>query len=191
MDDRLHLIRYLYGEEEDESALARRLSGDEDLYREYEELAATKRALDDRPARRPDAAVVDQVVDEAREAAHSSGPRSTSPAEDRPARSPSRPWTRRLQTAGAALALLMVIGLGWWQGGGRSDGPVADSATPGALDEPARQAPTAAETRTSNADDVPAWDDGEELVRIQRRIDRLQARSAPDRWGALQRVGRP
>ncbi len=53
MDDRLRLIRYLYDEEVDESALARRLSDDPDLYREYEELAATKRALDDRPARRP------------------------------------------------------------------------------------------------------------------------------------------
>ncbi|WP_240333499.1 hypothetical protein [Salinibacter ruber] len=86
MDDRLRLIRYLYDEEVDESALARRLSDDPDLYREYEELAATKRALDDRPARRPDAAVVDQVVDQARTAAP--------PSEDRPARAPSHAWAR-------------------------------------------------------------------------------------------------
>ncbi len=100
MDDRLRLIRYLYDEEVDESALARRLSDDPDLYREYEELAATKRAW-------------------------------------------STTWS------------------------------------------------TTAQTRSSDADAIPAWDDGEELIRIQRRIDRLQARSAPDRWGSLQRVSRP
>ncbi|WP_263785658.1 hypothetical protein [Salinibacter grassmerensis] len=189
MDDRLRLIRYLYDEEVDESALARRLSGDEDLYREYEELAATKRALDDRPARQPDAAVVDQVVDEARTAAQSAAP----PTEDRPARAPSHSWTRRLQPASAALALLLVIGLGWWQGGGTSGGPVADSATPGAPQDEGtpQRAPATAETQTRDADAIPAWDDGEELIRIQRRIDRLQARSAPDRWGSLQRVSRP
>ena len=187
MDDRLRLIRYLYDEEVDESALARRLSDDPDLYREYEELAATKRALDDRPARQPDAAVVDQVVNEARTAAPPAAP----PSEDRPARAPSHAWTRRLQPASAALALLLVIGLGWWQGGGTSDGPVADSATPGAIDGTSQQAPATAESQTRGADAVPAWDDGEELIRIQRRIDRLQARSAPDRWGSLQRVSRP
>ena len=187
MDDRLRLIRYLYDEEVDESALARRLSDDPDLYREYEELAATKRALDDRPARQPDAAVVDQVVDEARTAAQSAAP----PTEDRPARAPSHAWTRRLQPASAALVLLLVIGLGWWQGGGTSDGPVSDSATPRALDGASQQAPATAEPQTRDADAIPAWDDGEELIRIQRRIDRLQARSAPDRWGSLQRASRP
>jgi len=187
MDDRLRLIRYLYGEEEDESALARRLSDDDDLYREYERLRDAKRALNDRPARRPDPAVVDQVVDEARTAAQSSAP-STG---DRSARAPSRSWTRRLQTVGAGLALLLLIGLGWWQGAGVSDEPVADSAAPGVLDGEAPQAPATADTRSADADAIPAWDDGEELIRIQRRIDRLQARSAPDRWGSLQRVSRP
>lgn len=187
MDDRLRLIRYLYGEEVDESALVRRLSEDEDLYREYERLSATKRTLDDRPTRQPDPAVVDQVVDEAHTAAQS----AVSPAEDRPARAPSSPWTRRLQTVSAALALLLLIGLGWWQGPGAPDDPVAESATPSALERAPQQAPTTAETRTTDAEAIPAWDDGEELIRIQRRINRLRARSAPDRWGSLQRVSRP
>jgi len=187
MDDRLRLIQYLYGEEVDESALARRLFEDEDLCREYERLSATKRTLDDRPARQPDPAVVDQVVNKARTAAQSSG----SPTEDRPARAPSRPWTRRLQTVSAGLALVLLIGLGWWQGGGMVDDPVAESANSNALSGPPQQAPTTADTRPSDADAIPAWDDGEELIRIQRRIERLQARSAPDRWGSLQRVSQP
>ena len=187
MDDRLRLIRYLYGEDEDASTLARRLSEDEDLYREYERLRDTKRALDDRPARRPDPAVVDQVVDDARAAAQSSAPSTA----DRPARAPAHSWNRRLQTVGAGLALLLLIGLGWWQGAGAPDNPVADSATPGVLEGTSRQAPTTANTRPTDADAIPAWDDGEELIRIQRRIDRLQARSTPDRWGSLQRASRP
>jgi hypothetical protein len=37
---------------------------------------------------------------------------------------------------------------------------------------------------------VPAWDDSDELVRIHRRIEQLRAHSTPDRWGTLQRVDR-
>lgn len=189
MDDRLRLIRYLYDEETDASTLARRLSEDEDLYREYERLRATKQALDDRPARRPDPSVVDQVVNEARTASEAA-PSSAPPADDRPARAPSRSWTHRLQTVGAALALMVLIGIGWWQGPGAADEPVADGATPGALDK-TQQAPTAAESRTADAEAVPAWDEGEDLIRIQRSIDRLQAHSTPDRWGTLQRASQP
>lgn len=187
MHDRLRLIRYLYGEEEDESALVRRLSEDEGLYREYERLAATKRTLDDRPARQPDPAVVDQVVNTARAAAESSAP----PTDDRPARAPSHPWTRRLQTASAAFAVVLLIGLGWWQGGGTTGDPVAESARPSGMNGAAQQTPSTVETRAADAEGIPAWDDGEELIRIQRRIDRLQSRSAPDQWGSLQRVSQP
>lgn len=187
MDDRLRLIRYLYDEETDESTLARRLSEDEDLYREYERLRATKRALDDRPARQPDPGVVDQVVNEA-QTASASTPSSAPPTDDRPARAPTRTWTHRLQTVGAALALTVLIGIGWWQGPGASDEAVTDAATPGALDGTAQQAPAAADSRTADAEAIPAWDEGEELVRIQRSIDRLQAHSTPDRWGSLQRT---
>ncbi|MFB6099061.1 MAG: hypothetical protein ABEK84_08130, partial [Salinibacter sp.] len=66
MDDRLRLIQYLYDDEEvDDPAFTRRLTEDEALYREYERLRTTKEELDDRPARRPDPVVVDQVMDRA------------------------------------------------------------------------------------------------------------------------------
>ena len=187
MDDRLRLIRYLYGEETDESALARRLSEDDDLYREYERLRATKQALDDRPARQPDPAVVDQVVSDARTAAEST-PSPAPSTDDRPARAPSRTWTRRLQAASAAVAVALLVGLGWWQVPGASDDPTAGPVESRALNESAPQAPTTAESQAADGERIPAWDEGDDLVRIQRSIERLQAHSTPDRWGSLQRV---
>lgn len=155
--------------------LVRRLSEDDVLRREYDRLQETKEQLDRRPSPRPDPAVVDRIVDAARDAASSSRPR-----EDRPVRSPARTWSRRLQTASAALALALLVGLGWWQLPGTSEPP--DPAGPTAQ----RTAPT--ENRTLDAEAVPAWDDTDELVRIHRRIERLRTRSTPDAWGTLQTV---
>lgn len=187
MDDTLRLIQYLYGEGEDDSTFARRVSENEALYREYERLRDTKKRLDERPTPRPDAAVVDRIVEEARTAAQKSqsSPRSTA---DRPARPPARRWTRRLQATGAALALLLVVGLGWWHLPGTSEESTAGSA-PEAVGETAqRTTPASAEASTAGSEAVPAWDDRDEVVRIHRRIERLRSSSSPDQWGTLQRV---
>jgi hypothetical protein len=183
MDDSLRLIQYLYDEDDvDGSAVVRRLSEDETLYREYERLRDVKERLDERPSRRPDSAVVDRVVEEARSAAQNS-PSPPRLEGDRPARSPTRSRTRRLQTAGAALALLLLIGLGWWQVPGAPEESAAGSSTDGLE----KTAPAAAE-RSAGAEAVPAWDESDELVRIHRRLERLQAQSRPNTWGSLQRV---
>lgn len=187
MNDRLRLIRYLYDEDGDDSTFARRVSEDEALYREYERLRATKERLDERPTPRPDAAVVDQVVEAAR-TTRQEVPSSSHPTEDRPARPPARQWTRRLQATGAALALLLLVGLGWWHLSSPSEESAAGAA-PDALGETAqRTAP--AEDRSAGSEAVPAWDDRDELVRIHRRIERLRAGSTPDQWGTLQQVDR-
>jgi hypothetical protein len=189
MDDPLRLIRYLYGEDEDESTVARRLSEDEALCREYERLRETKERLDDRPARRPDPAVVDQVVETARSATQRS-PSTARPDGDRPARPPTRSWTRRLQMVGAALALGLFVGIGWLQLPGPSEEPTAGSAT-GELDATAQQTvPAAADERRRGADTVPAWDESDELIRINRRLEQLQTQSGPNSWGMLQSVDR-
>lgn len=185
MDDTLRLIQYLYDEDIDDAAIARRLSEDEDLYREYERLRATKKRLDERPSRRPDSAVVDRVVEEARSATQADSP-SPRRNGDRSARPPSRTWSHRLQTASAALALLLLAGLGWWQLPTTSDTSTAVSSAETAQRTP----PAPAETRDGRAGRVPAWDDSDELVRIHRRIERLRTQSTPDRWGTLQRVDR-
>lgn len=189
MDDPLRLIQYLYGEDEDASTVARRLSEDEALYREYERLRETKERLDHRPARRPDPAVVDQVVETARTAAQHS-PSTARPDGDRPARPPTRSWSRRLQMVGTALALGLLVGIGWFQLPGTSEESAAGSAADerGATAE--QTAPATAEERRSATDAVPAWDDSDELIRINRRIERLQTQSGPDSWGTLQPVDR-
>lgn len=195
MDDRLRLIQYLYEEDGDETTLPRRLSEDETLRREYERLQETKAHLDRRPSSRPDPAVVDRVVAAARTAARDP---SDSPhaAEDRPARPPARPWRLRLQAASATLALLLVVGLGWWQRPGATEEAPSTTAAEdtrgtaldGARGEAQSGTPSALGGGALEAEAVPAWDDRDELVRIHRRIERLQARSAPDGWGGLQTV---
>lgn len=187
MDDPLRLIRHLYDEDEDASTLERRLSEDEVLYREYERLQNTKKRLDERPSRRPDPAVVDQVVETARAAAQRS-PSTPHSDRDRAARSPARSWDRRLQTAGASLALLLLIGLGWWQSPGASEETATMSAAGSPQETVEQDAPAVTDERTAGTDAVPAWDDRDELVRIHRRIERLQAHSAPGQWGSLQQV---
>lgn len=189
MDDPLRLIRYLYGEDEDDSTIARRLSEDEALYHEYERLRETKERLDDRPARRPDPAVVDHVVETARSATQHS-PSTVRPDGDRPARPPTRSWTRRLQMVGTALALGLFVGIGWWQLPGASEEPAAGSAADELGATAQQTAPAVAEEQLSSTDAVPAWDDSDELIRINRRIERLQTQSGPDAWGTLQSVDR-
>jgi hypothetical protein len=185
MDDRLRLIRYLYGEDANDAAVAHRLSEDGDLYREYERLRETKKRLDDRPSPRPDAAVVDRIVETAQAATRDSSVPSHAD-DDRPPRSPRRTWTHRLQAASAGLALVLLAGLAWWELPGASEESAAVSST-----ETAQQAaPANAETRDAGTEAVPAWNEREELVRIHRRIERLQTHSTPDTWGTLQRVDR-
>ncbi|MFB6097811.1 MAG: hypothetical protein ABEK84_01595 [Salinibacter sp.] len=185
MDDPLRLIQYLYDEEIDDATFARRLVEDEALYREYEQLRRAKERMEERPARRPDPAVVDDVVEKARAAAQES---SVSPrlGQDRSARAPDRAWTRRLQTASAALALVLLVGLGWWQGANRS----AESAAGPRPETAQRVTPTASQAERTEATAVPAWDDSDELVRIHRRIEQIRAHSGPNSWGTLQPVNR-
>jgi hypothetical protein len=184
MDDPLRLIQYLYDEEVDDPTFARRLTEDETLYREYERLRATKEDLDNRSSRRPDPAVVDQVVDQARTAAQESTASPSSP-NDRPPRRPFPTWTRRLQTVSAGLALVLLVGLGWWREGGLVGDPMEGSS------ESAQQAPpTVVEGREQDEQSIPTWDDSDELVRIHRRLEQIQTHSASNAWGALQSASR-
>lgn len=180
MDDSLRLIQYLYGEEIDDPDFPRRVAEDEDLQREFEDLQETKEALDRRSPPSPDPAVVDQIVDRAAEAAQAD--RSVEHAPDRAARAPERSRTRQWQNAGAALALVIAVGLGWWYMPGEtgSTGPVADEA-------PAQQstAPTATAAAESDGDGeaLPEWDDRDEVVQLHRRLEVLQTQSRSDAWG--------
>lgn len=176
MDDTLRLLQYLYGEDVDDPSFVRRLAADDELRREYEQLKDTKEKLDRRPSPQPDPAVVDRVVDAA------AGAATRSPAADRPPRSPSRSWTRRLQGASAMLVVLLAVGLGWWQ---------LDGLAPGEWGQQANESgPSAASVETvgEEAEGVPKWDDSDELVRLHRRIEHVRARSASEWKGTIQSV---
>lgn len=176
MDDRLRLLKYLYGEDVDDPSFARRLAADDELRREYERLQATKKELDRRSSSRPDPAVVDRVVDAAAEAA----PRPR--AADRSPRGPSRSWSRRLQGVSAMVAMVLVLGLGWWQ----LDLPVPISPDQQATQQEASIA--SEESVAEDAEGVPAWDDSDELVRLHRRIEYVRNRSASEWDGTIQAV---
>jgi negative regulator of sigma E activity len=184
MDDSLRLIRSLYGEDVDDPDLARRVSEDEDLRREHERLQQVKDILDRRSSASPDPEVVDRVVAQAAAAQGAAAPPSDreddAPAPDRPARTPERAWARRLQGAAAALLVVLLVGLGWWQlrpNGAAPPGPTAG--------ETAQQQPqsVAADGPSAAPDDMPEWNDHDDLVRLHRRVETLRSRSRSDSWG--------
>jgi hypothetical protein len=177
MDDSLRIIQYLYGEDVDDPDFPRRVAEDEELRREFDRLQETKDALDRRSLPSPDATVVDRVVDRAAEAARDEGPDR---APDRTARAPERRWTRRLQNAGAALALLLALGIGWWYVPD-ADAP-AETTAQNSTAQQAQSTPAAAETDQA-ADQLPEWDDSDEVVRLHQRIELLQTQSRSDAWG--------
>lgn len=208
MDETLRIIRHLYDEESDgdaRDALERRLSEDKALRREYDVLRSTKDALDRRPADGPDPDVVDRIVAAAADASRRSD-RVTSDSshngrvpgarDDRsPRRSDARraadasaeaSWTRRLRWGAATLAVVLAVSIGWWTGGPTaSEWSASTAETPSAASAPASQE-RAADARAESAD-LPAWDEGDEVVRLHRRIELVQARSAPSQWnGGLQ-----
>jgi len=178
MDDSLRLIQYLYGEEVDDPNFPHRVAEDDDLQRELEHLQETKDALDRRSPPSPDPAVVDEIVDRAAEAARPE--RATDPAPDRAARAPERNWARQWQNAGAALALVIAVGLGWWYmpGESASSGTVAGESAP----QQSTSATAAAES-AGDAEALPEWDDRDEVVQLHRRIELLQTQSRSDAWG--------
>jgi hypothetical protein len=179
MDDSLRLIQSLYGEDVDDPDFARRAAEDEDLRREREELRQTKEALDRRSSPSPDPAVVDRVVARAADAAAPSDRADGAPAPDRPARAPDRAWTQRLQGAAAALLVVLLVGLGWWQLGPN------EAAAPGptASETPPQSQSVAADGAQAASDDMPEWNDHDDLVRLHRRVETLRSRSRSDAWG--------
>ncbi len=103
MDETLHILHHLYGEETDPAEL-RRLLEDEALREEYEALSEVKFHLDHRKRARPDAQVIDRIV-----AAVATPQRGVSARKrhDRAAR-PGRA-TRRFRAIGAVSAVLAVV----------------------------------------------------------------------------------
>ena len=103
MDEKLHIVHHLYGEDTDPAEL-RRLLEDEALREEYEALSEVKFHLDHRKRARPDAQVIDRIV------AAAAVPQSGATARKRPDRAARPGWaTRRFRAIGAVSAVLAVV----------------------------------------------------------------------------------
>jgi len=184
MDDSLRLIQHLYGEDVDDPAFDHRLTEDDALREEYEQLQETKDALDRRSSPSPAPTVVDDIVEQAADAAKN-GPASSPSdrAANRPAQAPKRAWTQRLQGASAALAVLLIVGLGWWQLRSYSPESSTASTTPSSTKQQSASAATGTE-QDPEARSIPEWDDRDEMVRLHQRIQQLRSRSGADAWGS-------
>lgn len=196
MDETLRIIRQLYDEESDEGDLERRLDRDPALRREREALREVKAHLDRRTPERPSPSTIDDVVAHAGEAARRShaspiaaDPNAADPnAADREAVHPdarrdrkaspgSRSISRRLQAVAGVLGVVLVTALGWWQ--------IAPNA-PDTLRSPSAEATAPNGIAPRNADglppavrDLPDWDEGDDVVRLHRRLEVVNARSRP------------
>jgi len=185
MDDRLRLIQYLYGETDDAGVLQHRLTEDDALRTEYEGLREMKNVLDRRSSPSPDSEVVDRVVALAGDAVDTNERSAPSPGEDRPPRRPTRAWTRRLRRASAAVAVVLLIGIGWWGIPNDMGAAVSADGTSDVVSE-------RAEASQNDASSLPDWDERDEFVQIHRRLEQLQSQNQMGGWNARpQPVDRP
>lgn len=173
MDDRLRIIQHLYDEDVDDPSALRRITEEEDLRQEYEELRSTKNLLDRRSSPSPDPEVVDRVVDHAAEAGSSTRARR---APDRDSRRWERTVSGRIRTISAVLTLLLFVGLGWWQFE-TSDAPPVGRSTPDG-----RESVTATSEEQRTSESIPDWNDRDEVVRLHRRVEQLRTRSQAGVW---------
>jgi len=195
MDETLRIVRHLYGEEPDADDFERRVRETPNLARELDSLREVKALLDEKPPQRPDASVVDTIVAEAARAASNNAATDNASSDLAPAATPAARTdraprdrtagdrsasqrsglSRRLQRVGLAAALILVAALGLWQF--QSPSTDADSATRISA-EMEQQLPPAAR-------DLPDWDEGDDVVRLHRRLEVVNARSAsPSSWSS-------
>lgn len=187
MEETLRIIRQLYDEESDEGDLERRLDRDPALRHEREALREVKAHLDRRTPERPSPSTIDDIVAHAGEAARRSRA-STNGAADREAVSPgarrdrkaspgSRSISRRLQAVAGVLGLVLVTALGWWQIA--PDAPEALRSPSAEATAPNGIAPRSADGLPPAVRDLPDWDEGDDVVRLHRRLEVVNARSRP------------
>ena len=196
MDETLRIIRQLYDEESDEGDLERRLDRDPALRHEREALREVKAHLDRRTPERPSPSTIDDVVAHAGEAARRShaspiaaDPNAADPnaadreavhpdaRRDRGSSSKSRSISRRLQAVAGVLGLVLVTALGWWQIA--PDAPEALRSPSAEATAPNGIAPRSADGLPPAVRDLPDWDEGDDVVRLHRRLEVVNARSRP------------
>jgi anti-sigma-K factor RskA len=178
MNKELRLIQHLYGEDDRPEEIEQILAADDTLRDVYRRWRAVKKQLDAKPPQRPDAAVIDRVVE-------SAGSRSEERASQRSARkrtdrAPSTrrrtPWQRVLRVTAALAVLLIGVSIGVWQWEAEESLVAnSDPTAATAQDDAARM--SAADERS-----MPEWDEADDVVRLHRYIETLQARSSTTSW---------
>ena len=185
--DKKDILLHLYGESPEGKDL-RSLLQDESLREEHAELSEAKFRLDHRPKLRPDAAVMDAILQAAAqpdtEASSQKAPLLRKP--DRPAFSRSKLRKVLIPALSMAAVVVVAIGFGMWgqpntslptgSASLRSD----DVVPPESL---FRYVPPKQQVQLAGSRDARlSWDDGSSLTNLHNRIQRLNE-GGPSDWG--------
>ena len=193
MENELRIIRYLYDEDDNPEEVEQLLAEDEALRTEYQSMQAVKEHLDRRTPPHADAEVLTRITQAAARATEKSSdeaetkPDAPSRADRDPVARPSH-RRRRIGVATAALVAVLAVGVAVWQlpaGSGSGDAGLAgqESATGPSM--------AISSDRTVRAQDVPAWDEGDDVARLHQYIQTVQARSGTQQWDAGELPLRP
>lgn len=192
MENQLRIIRHLYDEDERPEEVEQVLAEDEALRAEFRSMRAVKQHLDHRAPQHADADVIARITDAAAEAASeapagASSASTASPRSDRPPVARTAHRQRRIGVAAAAFVVLLAVGVAFWQlplGGESGSANLAQESVSG-------PSMTASSAQKAAAQDVPAWDEGDDVARLHQYIQSVQARSSTQQWDASQLPLRP
>ncbi|MFT4604289.1 MAG: hypothetical protein ACI9W4_001019 [Rhodothermales bacterium] len=181
MDKELQLIEHLYDEPSGDLRPLRELLEDPELAAEYQALSGAKFSLDHRVRVKPPVGVVNAIVRQATSMAQTTtGPRSD--------RAPLRLMSFKRRGIGIGLALAAALALTVMIEPWNLLTPGASPASTATAFDRAAQSesllpalPPAAPIAARAAPSVPEWDSGDDLRRLSRRIQSLQA-AGVDQW---------
>lgn len=186
MDKELRIIRHLYGEDEHPEEVSRLLASDDALRKEYHELRVVKQQLDGRGRQRPDAGVLAHITEAAAQAS-TEGTEGTTSRRDRPPVARQRHRRRQRIGIAAAVAVVLMVSIGLWQWPGtESGGPAQASKSESVAVATDPSSASAGESSSASGSNLPSWDEGDDVVRLYRYIETLQARSSPAHWDSAE-----
>ncbi|GAB5521393.1 MAG: hypothetical protein RhofKO_36440 [Rhodothermales bacterium] len=185
MNRHLPLIEHLYGERSDTADLRQRLDTDAEARAEYAALSEAKFRLDLRKPERPDAAVLDQIM---QAAAFGETPATThtglrSRSQRTPVAHQRRPLRKRMAVlVGVLTVVLATVGLNVKPD---TTAPADTTSLTMKLDPqlfPQAGAPSAASVVDPAATPIPAsaalaWDDSDQIIGLHHRMKQLDQRT--------------
>ena len=192
MENELRIIRHLYDEDERPEEVEALLAEDEALLAEYRSMQAVKQHLDRRKPQHADADVLAQITEAAAEATAEASPEAaaesaeTRRSDREPVARQQTRWLPRIGIAGAALVMILAVGVAFWQLPLGSDSESAELAA-----QESASSPSVTASSAQDASGLPSWDEGDDVARLHQYIQTIQARSSTQQWDSAELPLRP